>query len=427
MYVYDLINKFNNFTENDVYIKIFVSLSVILFFVSYMLQLINDKYCDVFTELIRAIHHFSVFFIYCGFLAPTNYLFFVIMFSLISLLSWILQNNICFLTTIEQIRCKYKKSYRFHDLFYFVDLFFSKIKLKKLNINKTNIKYRIPLLIVLNIFIFLRIYVNFTSNSINKLEIQGHRGARGIYPENSILGFDYAMNIGVDVLEMDLNMTKDKNIIIYHDKNINTELCKNGPSIPIKDLSLNEIKKYTCGEMQDKNFKEQNTSREKIPTLIELIEFINNSNYLNKNTIKFNVEIKTEKTLDSDVEVNDFASNLIDILNKYNIKNRTIIQSFDERALIDVKNIDPSIKLSLLIEDPKIDMIELAKKINVDIISPDYGLLNKELVEKIHNNGFKVIPWNINTTKNFQEMIDINIDGIISDYPKEMIDYKNMI
>lgn len=421
--LYNLILQINNFTENTLYKKIFWSLSILLFVISFMLQFFYDKYCDLFTELIRIIHHFSIFFIYCGFLAPTNYLFFVITFSIIALLSWLLKNNTCFFTTIEQVRCHYKKNYRFHDLFYFIDILFPKFK--RINITKTNIKYRIPLLIILNMFIFLRIYVNFTNKSKNKFEIHGHRGARGNYPENSISAFDYAMNINIDVLEIDLNMTKDKNIIIYHDKNINTELCKNGPSLPIKDLTLSEIKKYTCGEIQNPSFKEQHTSSEKIPTFIELLENINKSNYPNKNTIKFNVEIKTDKILDTNSEVIEFADSLINILNKYNIKHRTIIQSFDERALIAVKNIDPTIKISLLIEEPNINMIELAKKNNVDIISPYYSLLNKELVEKIHNNGFKVLPWNINSTKVFQEMIDINVDGIISDYPKEMIDYIN--
>lgn len=425
--IYNSIAEFNKFTENTIYVKIFWSVSIILFFVSFMLQTFYDKYCDLFSELIRILHHFSVFFIYCGFLAPTNYLFFVIIFSIIAILSWLFKNNTCFLTTIEQVRCHYKKNYRFHDLFYFIDYLSSKYKFKNLNINKFNIKYRIQLLIFFNIFIFFRLYVNFTSNSINKFEIHGHRGARGKYPENSISAFDYAMNINVDVLEMDLNMTKDKNIVIYHDRNIDMELCKNGPSSSIKDLTLHEIKNYTCGETQNSKFKEQYSSSEKIPTFFELLEFINNSNYPNKNTIKFNVEIKTDNILDTNLEVIEFVNSLVNILNKYNIKDRTIIQSFDDRALIAIKNIDSSIKLSILIEDPNINMLEFAKKINVDIISPDYSLLNKELVKQIHNNGFKVLPWNINSTKTLQEMIDMNVDGIISDYPKEMIDYINKI
>jgi glycerophosphoryl diester phosphodiesterase len=417
MYVYNLISEFNKFTENNIYVKIYLSLAFILFIVSFMLQFFYDKYCDFFSEVIRIIHHFSVFFIYCGAFAPTNYLFFVLIFSLIALLSWLFKNNTCFLTTIEKNHCHYKKKYRFHDVFYYID----KLNLP-FKIDKLNLKYRIFLLSILNIITLLRLYVYFIN--INKLEIHGHRGARSIYPENSSLAFDYAMSIGVDVLEMDLNMSKDKNIVIYHDRTINSKLC-NGLSLPIKELTLSQIKEYDCGIVQNKDFKEQHTSNEKIPTFVELLEWINKSNHSNKNTIKLNIEIKTTSELDTDSEVIEFANMLISILNKYNIKDRIIIQSFDERALKAIKSIEPSIKLSLLIEDPKIDMIKLAKKLNVNIISPYEALLNKELVKEIHDNGFKVLPWNINSVERLQEMIDMNVDGVISDYPKEMIDYIN--
>jgi len=413
--LYDLILKINTFTENIFYKKIYLSLALTLFIISFMLQFFHDKYCGFFTEIIRIIHHFSLFLIYCGAFAPSNYLIFVLLFSIVAFISWITQNNTCFLTTIEKNHCHYKKNYRFHDLFFYFDAL--KLPFK---VDKLNLKYRIFLLSILNIITLLRLYVYFTNK--NKLEIHGHRGASSIYPENSILAFDYDMSIGVDALEMDLNMTKDKNIVIYHDRKINTELC-NGLSLSIKELTLIQIKEYDCGIIQNKDFTEQHTSNEKIPTFIELLEWLNNSNHSNKNTVKLNIEIKTQSDLDNDYEVIEFANKLISILHKYKIQDRIIIQSFDERALKAVKSIDPSIKLSLLIEDPKIDMIKLAKKLNVDIISPDYTFLNKELVKKIHDNGFNVLPWTINLTKNFQEMIDMNVDGIISDNPKEMIDY----
>lgn len=414
--LYDFISKINNITENTLYEKIFWSLIFILFITSFMLQFFHDKYCDLLTLIIRIIHHLSIFLIYCGVFAPTNYLFIVSVFSITAFLSWFFKNNTCFLTTIEQVHCHYKKNYRFHDIFYYFDNLNLKFKLDKLNI-----KYRIYLLCIFNIIIFFRLYVYLINKK--KFEIHGHRGARAIYPENSILAFDYAMGVGVDALEMDLNMTKDKNLVINHDRTINTELCKNGASLPIKDLTLLQIKEYDCGEIQNKNFKHQHTQSQKIPTFIELLEWLNNSKHLNKNTVKLNVEIKTEKDLDTDSEVIEFANNLINILNKYNIKNRIIIQSLDERALKAVKDIDKSIKLSLLIEDPKIDMIKLAQKLNVDIISPEYILINNELVQQMHDNGFKVLPWTINSTHILQKMIDMNVDGVISDNPKEMIDY----
>jgi len=423
--LYDFISKFNNYTENNFYKNIYFIISFILFISSFLVQYFYDKYCDFVTVIIRIIHHFCIFFIYCGVFAPTNYLFFVLTFSLTALLSWLFNNNACFLTTIESTHCHYKKKYRFHDLLYFAGILFSKLKLKNvyINIDKSNISYRIPLLIIFNIIILLRLYVYFTSNTSNKLEIHGHRGARASYPENSILAFDYAMSIGVDALELDLNMTKDKNIVIYHNRNIDTELCTNGLSLPIKELTLLEIKKYDCGVFQNKDFKEQHVQIQKIPTFIELLEWINNSNYSNKNTIKLNIEIKTETGLDTDTEVIEFAKELVSIVNKYNVANRTIIESFDERALKAVKNIDKNITLSLLIEDSNINMIELAKNINVDIISPEYSLLNKDLVKKMHDNKFRVLPWGINSTISLQEMIDINVDGIIADDPKKMIDY----
>jgi hypothetical protein len=295
MDVYNLFLQINNYTEHPLYEKIFWGLAFTIFIISFTFQLYNDKYCDFYSEIIRIIHHFSVFLIYCGVFAPTNYLCFVLLFSIIAFLSWLTKNNTCFLTTIEQIHCHYKKKYRFHDLFYYFDNLNLKFK-----INKFNLKYRIYLLSILNIIIFFRLYVFFTNK--HKFEIHGHRGARSNYPENSILAFDYAMSIGVDALEMDLNMTKDKIIVINHDRTINTELCKNGSSLPIKDLTLSQIKETDCGAIQNKNFKDQHIQIQKIPTFIELLDWINNSNHSNKNTIKLNVEIKTDKDIDTDAE-----------------------------------------------------------------------------------------------------------------------------
>jgi len=164
--LYDLILKINDFTENIFYKKIYLSLAFILFIVSFMLQFFYDKYCDFFSEVIRIIHHFSVFFIYCGAFAPSNYLVFVMLFSIVAFLSWTTQNNTCFLTTIEKNHCHYKKNYRFHDIFYYID----KLSLP-FKIDKLNLKYRIFLLSILNIITLLRLYVYFTNLNKNKLEI----------------------------------------------------------------------------------------------------------------------------------------------------------------------------------------------------------------------------------------------------------------
>jgi glycerophosphoryl diester phosphodiesterase len=285
---------------------------------------------------------------------------------------------------------------------------------------------RIKIYSVVCIIIFLRLYEYYIPGKHKKVEIQGHRGARGVLPENTLAAFKYAIENNIYVLELDLQITKDNQIIIYHDKSINTDICV-GVSKSIKTLSLKEIKEYDCGSKKNIKFPNQQTvSGEKIPTLIELINLIQ-TEYKNKN-IKMNIEIKTTKSLDTDHEVYNFSNTLIDILHKYNIANDIIIQSFDTRALKYVKEIDTSIKTSYLIEDKiqNIDsLINTSKQLGVKIISPEYNLLDKQIVKKLQENGFEVLPWTINDVNTFQKNIDYNVDGVITDYPKQMNDYLN--
>ena len=276
------------------------------------------------------------------------------------------------------------------------------------------------------IIIFLRLYEYYVPGKHKKVEIQGHRGARGFLPENTLAAFKYAIENNIYVLELDLQITKDNQIIIYHDKSINTEIC-DGISKHIKTLSLKEVKEYDCGSKKNIKFPNQQTvPGEKIPTLIELINLIQ-TEYKNKN-IKINIEIKTTKSLDTDDEVYNFSNTLIDILHKYNIADDVIIQSFDIRALKDVKEIDPSIKTSYLVKDklPNIDsLINTSKQLGVKIISPEYNLLDKQIVKKLQENGFEVLPWTINDMDTLKQNIEYGVDGIITDYPKQMNDYLN--
>lgn len=411
--------KFNDYTETNHYRDRFWNLAIVIFAVSYILQYINDKNCGVFNECLRVVHHFVIFFIYFGFLAPTNTLPFMVMFSISAIFSWFCHNNNCVLSMIEQHLCKFKKGYRFHDLPYFVDMFLKKWKVQ-ISVDNFIIEYRTVMVLFFNAIIFLRLYTWFYTSKedekkdLSTFQIHGHRGARWIRPENSLSAFDYATSIGVDALELDLQITKDNVIVINHDQGINFQNCSNGlPQIPnkIKELTLEEVKKYNC-EMG-----------EKIPTLNELLQWLANSKYANKNTIKINMEIKTTAETDTDEEVEKVVNLVLKILRERNLPNEIIIQSFDPRALEKVKKADSSMKLSLLIEDPSIDMINLAKKLKVDIISPEYTLLSKPLVQKMHEEHFQVLPWVIDSTYALQRMLDMNVDGVISDDPQLMINY----
>ena len=280
----------------------------------------------------------------------------------------------------------------------------------------------------------------------NKIKIHGHRGARGLYPENTLAAFRYAIDNDVDVIELDLHMTKDNEIIICHDPNINTNIC-NGISKPIKTLTLKEIKEYDCGSKKNYNFITQKTvPGEKIPSFKELIDLIQSKKYKHKKVI-MNIEICTglsdpDEALPEDAaatataintiniaadnEVYNFSKKLIDMLKKYKIINNVIIQSFDIRALKYVNDIDPSIKKSYLVETQSLDvdnLITTLKQIGVTIISPNYKLIDKNIVKTLQGNGFEVLPWTINDVNIFKRNIEYGVDGIITDYPKEMKDY----
>ena len=404
------INYINKLSNTHTYKIYFYTLSIIFFILSYTTQLTNEKPCNnYFGEFLRIIHHFSIFFIYYGFLAPSNILWLMAIINCLTLSSWAIYKNHCILTIIENNLCNLKKNHIFHDLLFnlsrSVDSFVTKI--------------RIPIYALVSIFLFLRIYVYYN----NKIEIQGHRGARGNYPENTLSAFRYAIENDIDTIELDLQMTLDKEIIIYHNKNIDTQIC-NGINAPIKTLTLSEIKSYDCGSKGNINFPEQKPiSGEKIPTYKELIEMLLNEYYYK--SIKMNVEIKTDKKNETDEEVFDISKRIIDIIHLYNIEDITTIQSFDIRALKYVKEIDPSIQTSFLIEEELItdNLIELAKELDVQIISPDFSLINKNIVDKLKLNGFKVLPWVINDYETLMRIVNYGVNGIITDYPTKMKEY----
>ena len=274
------------------------------------------------------------------------------------------------------------------------------------------------------IFIFILIFI-ILFYSKKRIEVQGHRGFRGLYPENTLPAFEQAIIIGVDVLELDLQLTKDNVVVIYHDKAINN-LCKDGVlNKDIRTLTLEEVKKYDCGSIKNERFPLQKIiPSTKIPTLEELFQYIRN---IDNKDIKVNIEIKTTENLvpsynDEDVII--FTGKVIDILEKYNMKNRTIIQTEDTRCVKAVQSMDKNIILSFIINAPSdVDMVKIGKELNVNIISPEFILLNKDIVEKLHKNGFKVIPWTINNVDELKKMIDMKIDGVITDYPDIVLKY----
>ncbi|MCX5785006.1 MAG: glycerophosphodiester phosphodiesterase [Elusimicrobia bacterium] len=269
------------------------------------------------------------------------------------------------------------------------------------------------------------------SQGTKLIEVHGHRGTRGTRPENTLSAFREALRLGVDVLEMDMNVTKDGVIVISHEKSIIPDIClgpdgkKLASPAPIISLTLEEVKKYDCGTLQNPRFPAQAPSPgERIPTLEEVFQMVLASTEPAAARVRFNIETKLvpgEPELSPPPAV--FAKLFVDMVKKYGLTDRVILQSFDWRTLVEAKKLEPKIKIAQLIEATLVDLVAVAKSSQADIISPEFKWINKDVVEYLHKNGIQVVPWTLNDKKDIENAISWGVDGIITDYPGDLIDY----
>jgi glycerophosphoryl diester phosphodiesterase len=258
---------------------------------------------------------------------------------------------------------------------------------------------------------------------------QGHRGCRGLMPENSIPAFLKALDFDkVTTLELDLAVSKDGKLIVSHEPWFNPAitLLANGDSIPKKDaekyliygLTAAEIKQFDCGTKGNVRFPRQEKQRVYKPTLSEVVEAVKAKSPQKK--LLWNIEIKSEPAWDGirTPPIADFAMILMKELAQLGIENQTCVQSFDVRALQEIRKIKPNQTMALLIEniqgfDKNIDKLGFIPT----IYSPYYKLVNKRLVKKCHDKNIKLIPWTVNDVESMKYLIRLGVDGIITDYP----------
>jgi glycerophosphoryl diester phosphodiesterase len=263
---------------------------------------------------------------------------------------------------------------------------------------------------------------------------QGHRGCRGLLPENSIPAFLHALNLGVTTLEMDLAVSADSQLIISHEPWLNIDICTkaDGSNISKSEsehlllikMTTEEIRKCDCGSKGNPRFKEQKSMKTYKPTLEEVVKEVKKyCTEKNRPIPFFNIEIKSNPDWDGKQtpSVLAFSKRVVEQINQLGIKEKTYIQSFDPRALEAVKSLDGSVKLVFLVENT-LGLKKNLKKLTFkpDVYSPFFKLLNKKTITKCHKQGIKVIPWTVNETSDMQAMIDLGVDGIITDYPNRI-------
>ena len=288
---------------------------------------------------------------------------------------------------------------------------------------------------LLFIIILLNLPPQYLMAQNTNFDWQGHRGARGLLPENTIPAFIKALDLGVKTLELDLAVSADNQLIISHEPYLNHDICKKADgtnvtkaeaeNLKILKMTAAELQKCDCGSRGNPRFKEQQSMFAYKPTFTEMVEAVKVYCAEKKRPLPyFNIEIKSQPDYDNvfTPPVSVFSKLVVDEVKRLNIKEVCNIQSFDPRVLEEVKKLDSTIVLAFLVENRKGLTYNLGLlSFKPDIYSAYFKLISKGVVKKCHKQGIKVIPWTVNEVADMQKMLALKVDGIITDYPNRVI------
>lgn len=253
-----------------------------------------------------------------------------------------------------------------------------------------------------------------------KIQVQGHRGARAILPENTLPAFEYAIAQGVDALELDMAVTKDNVVVVSHDLVLHKPVCS-GPreNVPIREVTLAELRQWDCGAIRNPGFEKQTPKPgTRMPTLDEVLALAP------KGSFEFNIETKMpDRHADWAPEPEEFVKLVLAVVRKHKLEKRVMLQSFDFRTLKAMKKIAPEIRLSALFSEPMRDWMAIAKETGAQILSPNFMVVSTEKVAAAHAAGLVVIPWTPNSPGGWDKMIAAKVDSIITDDPATLIAY----
>ncbi len=262
---------------------------------------------------------------------------------------------------------------------------------------------------------------------------QGHRGCRGLMPENTVPAMINAVGLGVTTLEMDVVITKDKQVILSHEPFFNHEITtkpdgtfigeKEERQYNIYQMNYAEVAKYDVGSKPHPRFAKQQKMKAAKPRLADVFDSVNNYMMMARRPFPYyNIETKTTPATDNIYHPAPagFVELLMKVIREKQMEEQVIIQSFDFRTLQYLHQKYPQIKTAMLIEDFDTRTFEQQLKalgFTPTIYSPAYKLVTKELIGKCHAQNIRVIPWTVNTKDEIEKYKGMGVDGIITDYP----------
>ncbi|MDH4214877.1 MAG: glycerophosphodiester phosphodiesterase family protein [Candidatus Thorarchaeota archaeon] len=220
--------------------------------------------------------------------------------------------------------------------------------------------------------------------------IIGHRGAAGLAPENTLLSFHTALNLGVPMIELDIHETLDGHLVCIHDGSV--DRTTNGVG-NVAELTLQELRLFDAG------------MGEKIPLLHEVLDMA-------RNRMKVNIELKTIGV----------EKSMIDLVVSRKMINDVMVSSFFHATLLTTKEINSGISTAVLFDKPKSDLVSYTIELGSDAINPRFSFVSNVIIEDAHRNHLKIYPWTVNDRSQMLELLTMGVDGIITDYPNLGLD-----
>jgi glycerophosphoryl diester phosphodiesterase len=282
-------------------------------------------------------------------------------------------------------------------------------------------------------------------------DLQGHRGARGLAPENTLVAFAKALDIGVTTLELDLGMTRDGTLVVAHDPRLNPNLTRNAkaewlaaPGPTLNSLSLTELQSHDVGRLKPgtayaNTYPEQQAADgQHVPTLDAVFALVKQRGNAR---VRFNIEPKTNPTApELTATPDEFVRALLKLLDHHHLRQRVTVESFDWRTLRAVQRLAPELATVALttqqgppynLADPRwTDGLSLAahggstpqmvKAVGAKVWSPHQADLSLETLKQAQGLGLLVIPWTVNQASVIDKFLDWGVDGLISDHPERV-------
>ncbi|OMP79771.1 hypothetical protein BW716_07460 [[Flexibacter] sp. ATCC 35208] len=260
----------------------------------------------------------------------------------------------------------------------------------------------------------------------------GHRGTRGMMPENTIPAMIRAIEDGANTLEFDVHITKDGQVVVYHDASFDPAYTTRPDGSEIQpsergkyifyQMNYSEIRPFRIGEKPYPNFPQQQRMRTYAPLLSEMIDSVEAYNEKHhKPPVYYLLEIKSSEKTDGKEQPapKEYVEKLMEVKQLKKLKHRLLIQSFDMRPLQVLHRSYPKVTLGFLTGDKNVSFYQQLEGLGFlpTFYNPHFSLVTKELLDYCHSKGMKVVPWTVADLEDMKRLKAMGVDGIITDYP----------